>query len=156
MPAGTTDPGVLAWLLAALAAGLAGTVAVFLLRRSGRAKAWDATAARLAVATRTTAGTRLRQVLADRTPAGWERSWPPLRTVLIGLAAQWGELARHPADRRRQARAATTAELLDELIAAVDAESEALLSGRDRPLLRPRATSVLAALDAELTGARWR
>ena len=65
---------------------------------------------------------------------------------------RWELLAeRAPEDRRRnwsgQARS-----LLQELLAAVDTENEALATGRDWRLLRPRVEEIGRALSAVLAG----
>jgi hypothetical protein len=77
-------------------------------------------------------------------------SWPPLRAALVELLRRWDLLAERAPDNQRQQRSGQVRSLLQELIAAVDAENEALATGRDWRLLRPRVDHAWRALSAVL------
>ena len=129
-----------------------GLAAGWMIWRSRRRSAWDAEAGALEQATRTATSTQLPSVLTAETAGQWALSWPTLRAGLVDLMRRWELLAkRAPEDRRRnwsgQARS-----LLQELLAAVDAENEALATGRDWRLLRPRVEEIGRALSAVLAG----
>jgi hypothetical protein len=142
--------GVLGWiLLAVLVAGLIGGLMIW---RSRRHSAWDAEAAALEADTRGTTSTRLPPVLTAETAGQRALSWPPLRATLIELIGRWDLLAERASDDRRRHRAGQIRGLLRELVAAVDAENEALATGRDWRLLRPRVDEVGRALSAILAG----
>jgi hypothetical protein len=127
--------GALGWiLLAALAAGLIAAVVIW---RSRRRSAWDAEAA--ALETAETTGQRA-------------LSWPPLRAGLIDLISRWDLLAERAPDDQRRNRSGQIRSLLQELVAAVDAENQALAAGRDWRLLRPRVDEAGRALSAALAG----
>jgi len=115
----------------ALAAG-------WLLWRSRRRSAWDAQAAALEHDTHTTTGTQLPPVLTAEDAGQRALSWPPLRAALVELLRRWDLLAERAPDDQRQQRSGQVRNLLQELIAAVDAENQALATGRDWRLLRPR------------------
>jgi hypothetical protein len=142
--------GALGWiLLAALAAGLIGGLVIW---RARRHSAWDAEAAALEADTRTITSTRLPSVLTAETAGQRALSWPPLRATLIELIGRWDLLAERASDDRRRHRAGQIRSLLQELVAALDAENEALATGRDWRLLRPRVDEVERALSALLAG----
>ena len=79
-------------------------------------------------------------------------SWPPLRAALVDLMRRWDLLAEGAPDDQRRNRTRQIRNLLQELVAAVDAENEALATGRDWRLLRPRVEETGRALSAVLTG----
>jgi hypothetical protein len=140
----------LGWiLLVALAAGLIGGLVIW---RSRRHSAWDAEAAALEADTRSITSTRLPSVLTAETGGQRALSWPPLRAALIDLIGRWDLLAERAPDDQRRQRAGQIRSLLQELVAAVDAENEALATGRDWRLLRPRVDEVGRALSATLAG----
>jgi hypothetical protein len=129
-----------------------GLVAAWATARSRRRSAWDAEAAELERNTRSTASTRLATILTAETAGQRALSWPPLRAELIDLARRWDLLADRAPDERGRNRAAEIRALLQELVAAVDAENEALATGRDWRLLRPRVEQAGQALSAVLAG----
>jgi hypothetical protein len=142
--------GALGWiLLVALAAGLIAAVVIW---RSRRRSAWDAEAAALETDTRTTTGTQLPSVLTAETTGQRALSWPPLRAGLLDLIGRWDLLAEHAPDDHRRNRSGQIRSLLQELVAAVDAENQALAAGRDWRLLRPRVDEAGRALSAVLAG----
>ena len=65
-------------------------------------------------------------------------AWSPLRTDLLMLAARWNALAESATGEERRNRALLVRGLLQDLIAAVDAENDAIATGQDWRLLRPR------------------
>jgi hypothetical protein len=157
-PSATAEPasgesgglGALGWiLLIVLVAGLIGGWVIW---RSRKRSAWDAEAAALESDTLTTTGTRLPPVLTAETPGQRALSWPPLRAGLIDLIRRWDLLADRASDDRRRNRSVQIRGLLQELVAAVDAENEALATGRDWRLLRPRLDEISQALSAVLAG----
>jgi hypothetical protein len=75
-----------------------------------------------------------------------------VRASLVDLARRWGLLADSALDDQRGSRSARVRVLLQELVAAVDAENEALATGRDWKLLRPRVDEARQALSAVLAG----
>jgi hypothetical protein len=142
--------GALGWtllilLVVALAVG-------WLLWRSRRRSAWDAQAAALEHDTHTTTGTRLPPVLTAEDAGQRALSWPPLRAELVELLRRWDLLAERAPDDQRRNRTGQVRNLLQELVAAVDAENEALATGRDWRLLRPRVDQAQRALSAVLAG----
>jgi hypothetical protein len=142
--------GALGWallslLVVALAAG-------WLLLRSRRKSAWDGMAAALEADTRATASTQLPAVLTAETTGQRALSWPPLRAALSDLMRRWELLAERAPDDRRRTRSGQVRSLLHELVAAVDAENQALATGRDWRLLRPRVDQAGRALSAVLAG----
>jgi hypothetical protein len=100
--------------------------------------------------TRTTTSTRLPSLLTTETSGQRALSWPPLRAALIDLLRRWDLLAERASDDRRRNRSLQIRGLLQELVAAVDAENEALATGRDWRLLRPRVDEVGWALPVVL------
>jgi hypothetical protein len=148
--AGSEGLGALGWallilLVVALAVG-------WLLWRSRRRSAWDSQAAALEQDTRTATSTRLPPVLTAEDAGQRALSWPPLRAELVELMRRWDLLGeRAPGDQRRN-RTGQVRNLLQELVAAIDAENEALAIGRDWRLLRPRVDQADRALSAVLAG----
>jgi hypothetical protein len=144
--------GALGWtLLIVLVVGL---IAGWMIWRSRRRSAWDAQADALETDTRTITSTQLPSVLTAETAGQRALSWPSLRTGLVDLMRRWDLLAeRAPDDRsRRRNWSGQTCRLLQELLAAVDAQNEALATGRDWRLLRPRVDEIGRALSAVLAG----
>jgi hypothetical protein len=142
--------GALGWtllilLVVALAAG-------WLLWRSRRRSTWDAQAAALEADTRTATGTQLPPVLTAEDAGQRALSWPPLRAALVYLMRRWGLLAEAAPDDQRRNRTGQVRNLLQELVAAVDAENQALATGRDWRLLRPRVDQAERVLSAVLAG----
>jgi hypothetical protein len=142
--------GALGWsllilLVVVLAAG-------WLLWRSRRRSGWDAQAAALEQDTRAVTGTQLPPVLTAEDAGQRALSWPPLRATLVDLMRRWDLLAERAPDDQRRNRTRQVRNLLQELVAAVDAENEALATGRDWRLLRPRVDQAERALSAVLAG----
>jgi hypothetical protein len=142
--------GTLGWtllilLVVALAVG-------WLLWRSRRRSAWDAQAAALEQDTRTATGIQLPPVLTAEDAGQRALSWPPLRAELVELMRRWDLLAEHAPDDQRRNRTGQIRNLLQELVAALDAENQALGTGRDWRLLRPRVDQAGRALSAVLAG----
>jgi hypothetical protein len=142
--------GALGWTL--LAVLIAGLIAAWLLWRSRRRSAWDAQAAALETDTRTTTSTQLSSVLTAEDAGQRALSWPPLRAALVDLIRRWDLLIERAPDDQRRNRSVQVRSLLQELVAAVDAENEALATGRDWRLLRPRVDQAERALSAVLAG----
>ena len=143
--------GTLGWtLLVVLVAGL--IIAGWLISRSRQRSGWDAQAAALEHDTRTTTSTQLPSVLTAETAGQRALSWPPLRAALSDLVGRWDLLAERAPDDRRRTRSGQVRSLLQELVAAVDAENQALAAGRDWRLLRPRVDQAGRALSAVLAG----
>jgi hypothetical protein len=122
----------------------------WLLWRSRKRSAWDTQAAALEHDTRTATGTRLPPVLTAQDPGQRALSWPPLRTELVELMRRWELLAERAPDDQRRNRTRQVRTLLQALVAAVDAENQALAIGRDWRLLRPRVDQADQALSAVL------
>jgi hypothetical protein len=142
--------GALGWtllilLVVALAAG-------WLLWRSRRRSAWDAQAAALEQDTRAATGTQLPPVLTAEDAGQRALSWPPLRAELVDLMRRWDLLAERAPDDQRRNRTGQIRNLLQGLVAALDAENQALGTGRDWRLLRPRVDQAERALSAVLAG----
>ena len=142
--------GALGWALLALL--VVGLVAGWLLWRSRRRSAWDAQAVALEDDTRAVTGTQLPSVLTAEDAGQRALSWPPVRAALVDLTRRWGLLAEGASDDVRRDRAGQVRGLLQELVAAVEAENEALATGRDWRLLRPRVDEAGRALSAALAG----
>ena len=142
--------GALGWtLLILLVVALAGG---WLLWRSRRRSAWDAQAAALEQDTRTATGIQLPPVLTAEDAGQRALSWPPLRAELVDLVRRWELLAERAPDDQRRNRTGQIRNLLQELVAALDAENQALGTGRDWRLLRPRVDQAERALSAVLAG----
>ena len=132
-------------LVVALAAG-------WLILRSRRKSAWNRKAAALEADTRATTSTQLPAVLTAETAGERALSWPPLRAALSDLVRRWELLAERAPDDRSRTRSGQVRSLLQELVATVDAENQALATGRDWRLLRPRVDQAGRALSAVLAG----
>ena len=132
-------------LVVALAAG-------WLILRSRRKSAWNRKAAALEADTRATTSTQLPAVLTAETAGERALSWPPLRAALSDLVRRWELLAERAPDDRSRTRSGQVRSLLQELVAAVDAENQALAAGRDWRLLQPRVDQAGRALSAVLAG----
>jgi hypothetical protein len=132
-------------LVVALAAG-------WLILRSRRKTAWDRDATALEADTRATTSTQLPAVLTAETAGERALSWPPLRAALSDLMRRWDLLAERAPDDQRRNRTGQVRNLLQELVAAMDAENQALATGRDWRLLRPRVNQAERALSAVLAG----
>jgi hypothetical protein len=124
----------------------------WLLLRSRKRSAWDTEAAALEQDTRTATGTQLAPVLTAEDAGQRALSWPPLRAGVVELTRRWALLAERAPDDQRRQRSGQVRGLLQELVAAVDAENEALATGRDWLLLRPRVDQADRALSAVLAG----
>jgi len=145
---GSGGLGAFGWfLLIALVAALIGGLVIWRVRRKS---GWDNDAAAAETDTRRVVAARLPQVLTTQTTGERALSWPPLRADLTGLLARWDALAERASDDERRDRALWVRGLLDDLIAAVDAENEALAAGRDWTLLRPHVDEANRALSAAL------
>ena len=142
--------GALGWVL--LIVLVVGLVAGWMILRSRRKSAWDAQADALEQDTRTSSGTQLPPVLTAETAGQRALLWPPLRAVLADLMRRWDLLAEGAPDDQRRRRSGQIRRLLQELLAALDAESGALATGRDWRLLRPRVDEAGRALSAVLVG----
>jgi hypothetical protein len=118
--------------------------------RSRRKSGWDGEAVALEADTRTATATRLPPILTAETAGQRALSWPPLRADLIDLVGRWDLLAQRAPDDLRRDRSVQVQSLLQSLVAAVDAENEALATGRDWMLLRPRVNEAERALSAAL------
>ena len=126
-----------------------------LLYRSQRKSAWDTEARALEAETRTVIATRLGPVLTATTAGqrgldvvtGENYLGRPGEPVERSHRAVSGELRRN--------WSLQVSGLLQDLIAAVDAENEALAVGRDWTLLRPRVSQAEQALSAVLAGRPW-
>ena len=143
--------GPFGWLLliGLLAAMIIGGL---LLYRSQRRSAWDTEARALEVETRTAIETRLGPVLTATTAAQRGLTWPPVRSLLTDLVNRWTGLAERSSGEQRRNWSLQISGMLEHLIAAVDAENEALAVGRDWTLLRPRVRQAEQALSAVLAG----
>jgi hypothetical protein len=116
--------GALGWtllilLVVALAAG-------WLILRWRRKSAWEREAAALEADTRATTSAQLPAVLTVETAGQRALSWPPLRAALSDPMRRWALLAERAPDDRGRTRAAQIRNLLQELLAAVDAENNAI------------------------------
>jgi hypothetical protein len=142
--------GALGWtLLAVLVVALAGG---WLLWRSRKRSAWDAEAAALEADVGTATGTQLPSVLTAEDSGQRALSWPPVRTTLDDLMRRLDLLAERAPDDQRRNRTGQVRNLLQELVAAVEAENQALATGRDWRLLRPRVDQAARMLSAVLAG----
>jgi hypothetical protein len=138
----------LGWfLLILLIAALIGGLVTW---RSRRKAVWQADADALAADSRAVVGARVPAVLAATTATDRALSWPPVRADLSDLAARWGLLAERAPDEEQRRRSGQVGLLLQDLVAAVDAENEALATGRDWSLLRPRVDDIVRTLSAAL------
>jgi hypothetical protein len=150
-PAAATSggSGTLGWLLL-LVLALGALVAFLFVRRSRRGTTWDAEASAATADTRAVLDRRLPTVMTAQAAAERALTWPPLREDLIGLANRWGNLSGHAPDDPRRESAGQLVVTLQDLVAALDAESQALATGRQWQLLRPQVDAVIRALLAAL------
>jgi hypothetical protein len=146
----TSGIGTLGWLLLLLVVVVGVLLAVLLVSRSRRTAAWQLEAANLAAADRGLIATRLPQVLSTRDASARALAWPPVRAGLTDAAARWGLLADQAPDEPYRGSAGRVSLMLQDLVAAVDAENEALGTGRDWRQLSPRVDEIVGALDAAL------
>jgi hypothetical protein len=144
------DTRVLGGVLVVLAAALSGVIVLLVVRMRASHHRDDETET-LALGTRRAIAVRLPTVLNAQSAAERVLSWPPVRVLFVDLTTQWEQLADDAADRRGDSEAGNVAALLQDLVAAVDAENEALATGYDWQSLRPRLTPIMAALDDQLT-----
>ena len=142
--------GALGWILLILL--VVALVGGWLLWRSRKRSAWDAQAAALEAEIGTATGTQLPPVLTAEDAGQRALSWPPLRATLVDLMRRWDLLAERAPDDQRRNHTDQVRSLLQELVAAVDAENEALATGRDWRLLRPRVDEAQRVLSAVLAG----
>jgi hypothetical protein len=141
--------GFLGWLLLFLL--FAGLAAAVLIARSRRTSTWDAEAATLAAETRMLTESRVLSILAMREPDRRALAWPPVRDDLTSLSVRWGALGGQSVDGARQAKANGLSTLLRDLAVAVDAENEAVATGREWQLLRPQIELLLDTIEVTLT-----
>jgi hypothetical protein len=146
--------GTWGWiLLIALLAAAAG-LGAWLFTRSRRRSAWDAEADALVADTRRITGSQLPAVLTADDPGQRALSWPPLRAALIDLVRRWDLLVQQAAEGPRRDQSLQIRAGLQDLVASLDAENQAMATGRDWRLLRPRVEEAQRALSAALTGPR--
>jgi len=129
-----------------------GLIAGWLLWRSRRRSAWDTQTEALEADTRTITSTQLPSVLTAETAGQRALSWPPLRAAMVDLTRRWDLQAEGAPDDQRRTRSAQIRGLLQDLLAAVDAENQALAADRDWMLLRPRVDQARQALSVVLAG----
>jgi hypothetical protein len=141
--------GFLGWLLLFLL--FAGLAAAVLIARSRRTSTWDAEAATLSAETRMLTESRVLSILAMREPDRRALAWPPVRDDLTSLSVRWGALGGQSVDGARQAKANGLSTLLRDLAVAVDAENEAVATGREWQLLRPQIELLLDTIEVTLT-----
>jgi hypothetical protein len=152
--ASSAESGGMGTLLCVLLIGLVAVlIGGLIIWNSRRKSAWDAQVTALAIETRTVVATRLPPVLTAENAGQRGLSWPPLRAGLVDLAGRWGLLTERAPDDARRSRSLQVHGLLQDLVAAVDAENEALATGRDWTLLRPRVVNAERALVAALVAA---
>ncbi|MFC7278859.1 hypothetical protein ACFQS1_33260 [Paractinoplanes rhizophilus] len=151
--AATTTGGVsaLGWVLILLLLGLPILVGVLLVNRRRRAAAWSTEAAAAADAGRGLIATRLPLVLSTRDAAERALAWPPVRAGLTETAARWSALATSAPDDYHRAAAGQIGVMAQDLVTAVDAENQALATGRDWRRLSPQVDQIVQTLDAALT-----
>jgi hypothetical protein len=142
--------GAVGWILLILL--VVAVTGGWLLWRSRKKSAWDAQSDALEADTRTVTGTQLPPVLTAEDAGQRALSWPPLRATMVDLMRRWDLLAERAPDDQRRNRTGQVRKLLQELVAAVDAENQALATGRDWRLLRPRVDQAQRALSAVLAG----
>jgi hypothetical protein len=142
--------GPFGWLvlIALLAAMIIGGLLVY---RSQRRSAWDTEARALESETRTVTTTRLPPVLSTTTISRRGLAWPPVRAALGDVVSRWNSLTERASGEDRRNWSLRISGLLQELMAAVDAENEALAAGRDWMLQRPAVSRAEEALAAALT-----
>jgi hypothetical protein len=156
VPAAAESSGIgpFGWfiLIALLAAVVIGGLLVY---RAQRKSAWDTEARALESETRTLTATRLSSVLTVGTAAQRSLAWPPLRADLVALVSRWNALVERAVGEERRNLSLQIRALLQDLVAAVDAENEALAVGEDWTLLRPRVRQVQQALAEVLAVQPW-
>jgi hypothetical protein len=142
--------GPFGWIvLFILAAAVIGGV---LIRRSRRNADWAADADALTVDTRTVIGTQLPSVLGTVTAVQRALSWPPVRADVVDLLDRWALLPDNAPGEQRAAWSRQAWGQLREVLAAVDAENEALAAGQQWTPLRLRVDDAGRALFATLSG----
>ena len=114
--------------------------------------AWDAQADALETDSRTITGTQLPSVLTAEDAGQRALSWPPLRTGLVDLMGRWDLLAEHAPDDQRRSWSGQTRHLLQELLAAVDAENRRRQPDVTGDSYGPRVDEIDRALSAVLAG----
>lgn len=141
--------GPVGWLvlIGFLAAMIIGGLLVY---RSHRKSAWDTEARALEAETRSVTATRLPTVLTATTSGQRGLRWPPVRANLVDLVNRWNGLIERASGEPRRNWSLQISGLPQDLIAAVDAENEALAVGRDWTLQRPRVNQAEQALAAVL------
>jgi len=135
-------------LLVLVAALIVGGLMVY---RSQQRSAWDTEARALESETRAVATIRLPPVLNTTTVGRRGLAWPPVRAGLIDVRSHWDALTERASGEGRRAWSSRISELLQELIAAVEAENEAMAVGGNWMLVRPRVDRVEQAIAAVLT-----
>jgi len=141
--------GALGWLVLL---GLVATMIVggALIHRSQQKSTWDAEARGLEGETRTVTATRLPLVLTATSTEQRGLAWPPVRDNLIDLVNRWDALTLRARDEPQRNRSSMISGLLQDLVAAVDAENEALAYDNNWMLLRPRVSQAEQALATAL------
>jgi hypothetical protein len=139
------------WLLL-LTLGAALVVGVLLLYRSQRRSAWDSEARALGSETRAEVGPPLSSVLIAGRAGPRGLTWPPLRASLTDLVSRWNDLVERAHSDERRTWSAQISALLQNLVAAVDAENEAMVLGEDWTVVRPHVRQTLQSLTAALAG----
>ena len=148
MPVASESSGGWLWaLLGLLVVCAAGGYLYIASRRRATSKAQVEA---LVQETRTGAELQLPPVLAHQDAGVRAVAWPPVRARLIELRTRWQSLADGTSDEAAGSRQGPVAELLGNLVVAVDAETEALNQGRDWSLLRPRVDELRASLIGQL------
>jgi hypothetical protein len=148
---GSSGLGPFGWLvLLVLAAGA--VVGAVLVARSQRRSAWDTEARALESETRAVATVRLPPVLSTTTTGRRGLAWTPVRADLTTVLSRWIDLTERASGEARRNWSMRISGLLQELIAAVDAENEALAAGPDWLRLRPAVHRAENALAAVLAG----
>ncbi|GIM95916.1 hypothetical protein [Paractinoplanes toevensis] len=145
-----TGIGTLGWLLVLLVVGLAALLGVVLVNRSRRTAEWESEAVRLAAGTRAVTATRLPPVLAARTAQQRSLAWTPVRADLTELDGRWALLAGGTGDEYRRMSAGQISTMLQDLVAAVDTENQALATGQDPRPWADRIQQIDEALDSAL------
>ncbi|SHN26542.1 hypothetical protein [Cryptosporangium aurantiacum] len=141
--------GPLVCLLVVIVAAL--VVGGLLVSRSQRRSAWDREAQELRGETLAATESRLPPVLNTTAAADRTVVWPPIRAGLVGIVGRWDALVGTAAGESRRDWALRISGLLQDLIAAVDMESEGITVGRSWQTLRPAVLEAQQALAAALT-----
>jgi hypothetical protein len=111
---------------------------------------WEAEAGSLTAETTRLIGRRLSALLVAGSAGQRSRAWPTLRTELVVVTARWSVLHHQAVGYDRQAHSARICGLLAHLLAAVDAENQAMVSHEDWTVLRPRLRRAQRLLAATL------